>query len=72
MAPTASFPWLPAPKFVVTFPPGLHRDLGDPREVVERHHVADHEDLGTARQRAVRLDVHAAGAVQRGGSDATA
>ena len=28
----------------------LHGDLGDPGEVVERHHVADREHLGMARQ----------------------
>ena len=31
----------------------MHRDLGDPGQLVERHHVADHEHLGMAGQREV-------------------
>src|SRR5262249_21173310 len=39
--------------------PSLHRDLGHPREMIQRHHVANHEDLGMTRQGAVgqHLDV---------------
>ena len=33
--------------------PRLHRDLRDAWQIVQRHHVADHEDLGMAGQRAV-------------------
>ena len=39
---------------------GLHRDLGDAREIVVVHHVADGEDLGVPGQRAVGQDLDAA------------
>ena len=45
--------------------PRLHRDLGDPGQVVERHHVPDREHLGMARQAAVREYGDPAGPVGR-------
>ena len=45
--------------------PRLHRDLGDPGEVVQRDHVADGEHLGMAGQRAVVEHGDPAGAVAR-------
>src|SRR4051795_11192478 len=41
----------------------LHGRLGDPGELVQRDHVADREDLGVSRQRAVRVHRHATGTV---------
>ena len=46
-------------------PAALDRDLRDARQPVERHHVADREDLRVARHRAVRVDLEPPGAVRR-------
>ncbi len=45
--------------------PRLHGDLGDPGEVVQRHHVADREHLGMTRQGAVVEHRDPAGPVAR-------
>lgn len=37
-----------APDPAARVEPGLHRDLGDPRQLAQAHHVADHGDLGVS------------------------
>ena len=44
--------------------PTLDGALGDTGYAVDRHHVADHKDVGVARNRQVRADLHTSRAVQ--------